>query len=322
MPDNHHFYQGFMSALRAIIPKRSLLANTITDLLAIDKDAVYRRLRGDVNFSFAEMAILAKKLGISLDSLVGIESELNKPAQIVLTNSVNPTEVDYRLFNDYINLLKFIKDEPDTLLLESSNAVPLSIYFDYENLTRLYMFAWNLASNFAYALPYHEIIIPERMRVIQKNYSYYSRHIKTTQYVWDRMIFQRMVDNLKFSFNLNVLQEEDIRQIKNELMEMLDDLEKLAGTGKFEDTGNKVSIYISDLLIETNHNCIKSNTMYLTQHKTFLLNAISSLDEVVFNEVSHWIQSLQRKSMLISFSGEKIRADYFTAQRKIINTLI
>ena len=321
MPDNQHFYQEFMSALKAIIPKRALLANTITDLLAIDKDAVYRRLRGDVNFSFTEMAILAKKLGISLDSLVGIESELNKPAQVVLTNSVNPSEVDYLLFNDYINLLKFIKDEPDTRLLESSNAVPLSIYFDYDNLTRLYMFAWNLASNFGTAVPFHEIVIPERMRVIQKNYSYYSRHIKSTQYLWDRMIFKRMVDNIKFSVNINVIREEDIRLIKKELMEMLDDLEKLAGTGKFEDTGNKVSIYISDLLIETNHNCIKSKTMHLTQHKTFLLNAISSLDEDVFNEVSHWILSLQRKSTLISVSGEKIRTDYFTAQRKIIDSL-
>ena len=321
MTDNYHFYQEFMSALKAIIPKSAMLAHTVTNLLAIDKDAVYRRLRGDVNFSFTEMAILAKKLGISLDRIVGIESELNKPAQVVLTKSINPTEVDYRLFNDYINLLKFIKDEPDTWLLESNNAVPLSIFFDYENITRLNMFAWNVASKFGAVMPFNEIIIPERMRAIQKDYSYYSRHIKTTQFLWDRMIFQRLVDNIKFGFNINILLREDILNIKKELMEMLDYLEKLAGTGKFEDTGNKASIYISDLLIETNHNCIKSNTMHMTQHKTFLLNAIYSLDEDVFNEVNHWILSLQRKSTLISVSGEKLRTDYFNTQRKIINTL-
>ena len=321
MSDNQYFYHEFMSALKEIIPKKAMLSNTIADLLALDKDAVYRRLRGDVNFSFAEMAILSKKLGISLDRLIGIESKLNKPAQIVLTKSINPSELDYRLFNDYINLLKFIKDEPDTQLLESSNAVPLSIYFDYENLTRLYMFAWNLASSFGNALPFHEIIIPERMRLIQKNYSYYSRHIKSTQFLWDRMIFQRMTDNIKFSINLNVIRDEDLSKIKDDLLAMLENLEKLAGTGRFEDTGNKVSIYISDLLIETNHSCIKSKNLHLTQHKTFLLNAISSMDEDVFKEVSHWIFALQRKSTLISVSGEKMRTDYFNTQRKIINSL-
>ena len=66
MSEKHSFYQGFINVLQQKIPQKASLVNTIADLPVIDKDAVYRRLRGEVNFSFIEMASIAIKLGMSL----------------------------------------------------------------------------------------------------------------------------------------------------------------------------------------------------------------------------------------------------------------
>ena len=321
MAESHYYYQAFMSAIQRKIQHRATLVNTITDILAIDKDAVYRRLRGEVHFSFIEMALIAKNLGVSIDSIVGIESEQSKPTIINITRHLNPTPLDYRMFNDYIDFLKYIKDEPETILLSSGNMPPHYLFYDYEYITRLFTLCWCHSSNFGRSIPYHEIILPEQMKVLQKNCCLYTRHIKSTNYVWDRSIFQRIVDNIKFFARIRLIKGEDIYLIKNDLIMLINHIEKLAVTGKHEDTGNQVSIYISDIYIETNYSSIKTQNMTLGQFNTFLLCAISAFDEAVYTEISSWILTRQRMSTLISVSGEKFRAEYFDKQREIILTL-
>ena len=38
------------------MPHKATLTNALVDLLCIEREAVYRRMRGDVAFSFAEIA--------------------------------------------------------------------------------------------------------------------------------------------------------------------------------------------------------------------------------------------------------------------------
>jgi hypothetical protein len=225
------------------------------------------------------------------------------------------------MFNNFINILKFIKDDPDTKLFESGNIFPYFLFYDYEYFTRFYLFCWNQASSLGAALPFHEIIIPEQMRILQKNSCLYARHIKYTQYVWDCTIFQHLIENIKFFEGVRLIKPEDVLSLKNELMEFVNNIEHLAVIGKHEETGNEVSIYISDLNVLTNYSCIESKNINLSLFRNFLLMSIATLDKDVFNEVSYWIHSVQRMSTLISVSGEKFRAEFFDKQREIINSL-
>ena len=321
MTDGYLFYQEFVSAIRHKIPHKATLVNTITDLLGIDKDAVYRRLRCEVNFSFTEMAIIARSMGISLDTIAGIENLQSKPVKLNFSRQVNPTEMDYEMFEGHVALLKSIKDEPDTKIMEAGLILSHYLYHDYEYITRFLMFRWNYSSGFGNAVPYHEIRIPERLRMLQKETCRYARHIKSTQYMLDSMIFQRLVVNINYLAKVRLLKEEDVALIKNDLTMFIDQLENMAIKGKHEETGNEVSIFISDINFDTNYSCLKSSKMNLTILRAFILNAIVSMDNDVFNETCAWIHSLQRMSTLISVSGEKLRAMFFDAQRKIVQTL-
>lgn len=64
-------YDNLLNAVREKIPQRTVLVNTLVDLLCIEKEAVYRRLRGEVAFTFAEIVTIANEFGISLDNLIG-----------------------------------------------------------------------------------------------------------------------------------------------------------------------------------------------------------------------------------------------------------
>lgn len=63
-------HDKFIEELHKRNSKRAELINQVSDILKLEKESVYRRMAGKVNFSIREMGILAKILNISLDSLL------------------------------------------------------------------------------------------------------------------------------------------------------------------------------------------------------------------------------------------------------------
>ena len=316
------YYQEFMSVIREKVPHKATLANAITDLLDIDKDAVYRRLRGDVYFSFTEMALIARSLGVSLDKIAGIENVQSRPAQMNLSNQVSPTSIDYEMFNGHVDLLKAIKDEPDTQIMEASNIIPHYLYQDYEHLTRYHIFRWNHAGFHGDVLTFDEIKIPEKLRILQKQTCQYARHISSTTYVWDNMLFQRLAANVNYFAKVRLIKEDDVALIKKDLTMFLENLKNIANKGKHDETGKQISIFISDVASDSNYSCLKTRNINLTLLRAFVLNATVTFDTEVFNMAMAWINSMQRKSTLISVSGEIMRAMYFDKQQEIVNSIL
>ena len=322
MPERPSFVKDFLSAIQEKIPFKAMMTNTLADILTIDKDSVYRRIRGEVRFSFSEIAAIAKNLGISLDAIAGIETVTNKPAQIALTKHVALSDPYYKVFKKHLFFLKSIKDEPNTKLMGAEITLPGSIFYDFNVITRLYMFFWHETS-FAKreSIPFEQIVIPEHIRALQKQCCTYARHIKSTHIIWDQMVFSRIVTNVKFFYKVRLIKEHDIALIKRDLLALLNYVEKLAIKGKFEDTGNEVFFYLSDLIFMQNSCCIECKDVTFSQFSVFSLNAITAWDQDVFNETNAWIRSLKRMSTLITGSGEKIRTEFFDAQRVIIDSL-
>lgn len=64
-----------IQAMESKIPDGTRLANVLIDILFIGKEAVYRRLRGEVPFTLNEAAIIAQELGISLDNTIGTKKQ-------------------------------------------------------------------------------------------------------------------------------------------------------------------------------------------------------------------------------------------------------
>lgn len=85
-------HEKLVGAIREKIPHKATLTNTLADLLCMEREAVYRRMRGDVSFSFSEVAAISNKLGISLDNLMGAHSVKSRPYQLSLVEYIDPME--------------------------------------------------------------------------------------------------------------------------------------------------------------------------------------------------------------------------------------
>ena len=67
----NYIVKELINEMKERIPQGQNLANYLTDTLYMGKEAVYRRLRGEVAFTFDEIAVISHNLGISIDQIIG-----------------------------------------------------------------------------------------------------------------------------------------------------------------------------------------------------------------------------------------------------------
>lgn len=104
-------YDNLLNAIKEEFPQKTNLVNALVDLLCIEKETVYRRLRGEVAFTFAEIVTIANAFGISLDNLVGTVTAKSRPFQLKLVDFVNPMETDYDMLDQYIDILGLARED-------------------------------------------------------------------------------------------------------------------------------------------------------------------------------------------------------------------
>lgn len=84
--------KGLIEAIREKLPSNSNMANALMDILFIGREAIYRRLRGEVPFTLTEAAIISRKLGLSLDNMVGTSFKENAVFDMNVVHHKNPFE--------------------------------------------------------------------------------------------------------------------------------------------------------------------------------------------------------------------------------------
>lgn len=315
-------HEKLVGAIREKIPHKATLTNTLADLLCMEREAVYRRMRGDVAFSFSEVAAISNKLGISLDNLIGTHSEKSRPYQLSLVEYIDPIEDDYKMWSMYNERLREAREDPASCDVECMNVLPAIFLLDYKSISRFYLFKWyNQYGHSENTVHYRHIELEDKLQAIQRVTANESRHIKKTIYIWDPLIFQYIVNDIQYYSSVRLIDPEDVLLLKEDLLRFLDKMEVLAGRGEYPDTGNAIQFYISNINFDTSYSYLEAKNLHISIIRAFILNSVISLDEKAYEIFRNCMQSLLKSSTMISVSGEKQRILFFERQRRIINSL-
>ncbi|MCD8261791.1 MAG: hypothetical protein LUD15_10115 [Bacteroides sp.] len=314
-------YEIFIEVLKEKIPEKGELTRRLMEVLHIEKEAVYRRLRGDVPFTFSEIVKLSERLEISLDNLIGTVRLQEAPFQLKLLDYNHFTEEDEKILEHYMYILAQAKDDPYSELGATTNDLLRPFYIGYETIYRFYLMKWSYQyGNSHYIKRYREIYPPDRLTRINETYLNRIKEIASTYFIWDELTFQYLVNDVKYFRDINLITEEEIKYLQKDLFRLLDDTERLAADGKYE-TGNKVAFYVSSINFEANFTYLSIQDCHLTMVKAFVLSDLASIEEQTYQRVKLFLQSLKRTSTLISESGEMQRILYFNKQREILSRI-
>jgi len=315
---NNTWYDIFMEMLYKKYPKKNQLAEALTDLLCIEREAVYRRLRQDVIFPFTEIVKIATAWNISLDETIGTKVLFRMQP----INYLNPSEEDMAFVHDRVRALKQLKTHSNSEYFYVLNNTGRWLSAGFKYLYKFNIFKWAYQyGNETTNIPYSQIFIPEKLHKEIDAYYKYVKYVSNTSYILDNMIFEYMVQEIKFFHSIFLITDKDKELIKQDLYALLDYLLEIANTGCFPETKNKVHIYISLLNINTNYS-------YFFDGKTEMcrIHSFRMFDSITYNhdfieKFKVWIQRNKKISIKISEADEKSRIEFFMKQRQLVDSL-
>lgn len=312
---------NLIEVMKEKIPDGINLANTLMDILYIGKEAVYRRLRGEVPFTLNEASIISKKMGVSLDQIVGISYTNNAMFDLNLLQSSDPIKTYCTILCHYLDLFEGLRNDPTSELSTASNMIPQTFYLKYDCLSKFRLFKWMYQNEKVNCVKYFsDLVLSDELKQAQKNFVEATQYIQTTNYIWDSMMFFHLVNDIKYFASVHLITDEEVIKLQDELLRLLDDLEGIATKGKFE-TGKDVHIYISNINFEATYSFVENSNMQLSLIRIFSINSITSRDKEMCKNMKEWVQSLRKFSTMISESGEMQRIQFFKKQREIVENM-
>lgn len=319
------FNDNLIEAIRERIPKKGDQLLFLMSTLSMGKETAYRRLRGDIPFTFAEACCIAQQLRISLDKIAKV-NKLDKPTfELEISPSDVNDYVKYKL-NQYEESYSFFESAPNLIIESVCNVVPYSFLFEYENLFHLYSFRLlyqaGLRGN---TIRFSDRRLTDELQEKRMKLIALSNHLPENTVIFDRNIFTSFIKHIQYFYSIGLISEEEKEVLKEELTQLIDDFENMAIIGRSR-SGNenaaKSWFYLSNIDFDCNYSYVKGDNFERAyMDGIYLMDTISSSDPHICKLHKGWIESLKKYSTLISVSGEMERRSFFEKQRQVVREI-
>ncbi len=306
------------------IGKRSL-ATELSDLLGVNADAAYRRMRGETALTFDEIQKICLHFNISFDSIINYRGKL-VPFQF---NAMFGPE--FSILNYLRNIegeVKSLASNEDTRIVMTAMDLPYFRQFGFSYLSRFKLFFWQRSVLNLPDYRHKKFDAEERIddyevitESIYKNY-----HNVDSIEIWAPETLDSTIKQIQYFAESGLFANDETGiKICNDIDRLLDKLESEAERGKKilstpEGTfSSPFKMYQSDIYMS--NNCIQGhlNGKVYTYVSFNSFNSLMSFTPNFSEECNRWIEQIRLKSILLSEVSEKLRYQFFKSLRVKVN---
>ena len=314
------WYDNFIDALLAKYPKKNQLTQALTELLNIEREAVYRRLRKDVAFPADEIVTIASTWNISLDAVVGIDAG-QVSFQMRQVNYLDPSEEEANFLRYIIQSINFVKQFPNTEFMDVCNKLPRQLLAGFEHLNQFYLFKWRYEYGVDEVLPYSQLVISEEKAQLTATYYRTIKDVPTSSFIWDQRIFEHLVRDIQYFHSIYLITDEEKELIRKDLYRLLSYMQEVANKGYYPETQNRVNLYVSQLNIDTNYSYSFTPDVNVCFIHAFEKHEIYTFNSEMVTNFRAWMQLKKRTAIQISEVDEKSRVEFFMRQNQLVDSL-
>lgn len=316
------FNEALIRAVCEHAPERVNPAQLLSERLNLGREAAYRRLRGEVPFSFGEAARLASVLDFSLDELAASEHAGNVLFRLKFIDFHSPITLYNELLERDIRFFHNMTSDSSAMLAMAGNVIPTEMYLQFEEMAkfRLYKWLYQHDATGPGVRTFEDLKLPEGLLSNFKEYVRSAQSLATTHFVFDNSGIKHWIHALRAFRAMHLLSQESLERIRGEMYAILEYLERIAAAGEYPN-GNKVFLYLSDIDLEATYSYVEASKFRFAGIGIFSLNALRTSDDKMFDYVKQWIRTQSRFATLISRSVERNRLLFFKRQRDFLSEL-
>lgn len=301
------------------------IVDTISELLNISNDAVYRRLRCEKRLDFDELIKISNFYGISIDSLSGFKDNS-------LIFNYMPLDIsDLNNYNIYVfglaENISNISKSAEKEIIFSAIDIPVFHFLPFKELIFFKVFSWSNSINafqgnfsqFCKKLEYSKLLKAYEQLAVD----YCS--IPSIE-IWTEHTIDGILNLINYYYESGCfLTKDDALLLCSQLLKMFDQLNKWSERGYKDehspDTSN-FKLYLSDIELENNFIVMKSNKNVSCAIKLYTINSMTTTNSSFCQETLKWINNAKRKSTLISGASQKESFKFFNLMNQKIRYLI
>ncbi|HWB26286.1 MAG TPA: helix-turn-helix domain-containing protein [Chitinophagaceae bacterium] len=317
--EGNELQQAFFNYVKSKIPSHFSLVDEVADILNISTDSAYRRIRGEKIISLEEISKLAVHFKISLDQVLNL-----KVTDFVVFSGkyVRPETFDFDKFlRQLLTDLTFLNSFKNRELIYFCKDMVVFYFFAYPELAAFKNFAWMKTllqfpsfahKQFDYNV-FEKSLIDLGSKVIRQYIDIPSTEIMNVSNIHTTLYQIEYYKTARLFRS-----EQDLQIIYKQLHDVVDHLQAQAETGqKFMPGGQANSqsaafnLYVNDFVVGDNSNLaiIEGTKMSYIVHNH--VNYLSTTDETHTAYHYNFLKNVMEKSILLSKSGERLRAGFF-----------
>jgi hypothetical protein len=303
------------------VPENIKPIEYLIDTLSIGKESAYRRMRGEIPFTFDEIAVLSLKLGFSVDEIIGKNVEERFFFDLQVNRSSRSEESFMAMLEEYCKFIDFISNPETADVLVAVNRLSLFLLIEYDSLFKLYYYNWvHQTHNFSLSNLYSDTVIPYEIMELRKKFINKKKSISNINFILDRDIFLNVTREIQYYYNRKLISDEEVTTLKKDLINLLKNVEQLMQRG-VSPSGSSYNFYLSLLGVETNTNCATYGDNIASLYWLYPINALVIFNQEICYMQKKWLEALKKFSVLITLSNEILQAEYIAKQEKYIEDI-
>lgn len=303
--------------IREMLPPGRSLVDTVAEVLCVSQDSAYRRIRGETLLVLEEARILCQQFNFSLDQLLQVSSH-----SVVFENiKLESSAYDFKAYlTSILQKIKELNAAEEKSIYYVTSDLPFFHQFCSPALFAFRYFFWmkTMFVHPAFAQQKFSLycLTPEIEALGKEILSLYNK-IPSVE-IWNLESINGLLAQISYTYETGLMTREEMQEVHNGIHQMLEHVQKQAEYGRkfFRDENpltkkenfklfyNRVGL--GDNSIMTLHDGAK--TLFLNYDA---LNYMLTRDETFCNEVYGKIQTIMRRSTLISSVSEKQRNIFF-----------
>jgi len=319
--DSITWCNDFIEILYKKFPKKKQLTTALVELLELEREAVYRRLRNDVFFSAHEIVKIASTWGISLDEITHINSE-QFSFQMRPINYLDPSADEIIFLKSVIKSINALKNFPTTEFMDICNKLPRQLAAGYPYINKFLLFKWMYQyGSEIETIPFSKIQISEEKLKLTEEYNKAIKNVPNNNFILDNRIFEFFANDIRYFSSIYLITNKEKELIKKDLIALLAYMQEIANKGHYPETNCKVNLFISQLNVDTNYSYTLSHEANICFVHVFEKLEIYTFDSEMITNFINWMQMKKRTSIQISEVDERSRVEFFSKQRALIEKL-
>mgnify|MGYP003623228511 CR=1 FL=1 len=276
-------------------------------------------------FSFEEICIIAPKMEISIDRLVGLSNNKRAFFDQKMYQSSEPADIFRDVMRSNTEIIRKVREAGKNAEgIFVLNRIPLGFSLAYETLTKFFYYKWTYhIQKGGLETDFDDFVMPEETKKICDEYNDETEHLSGNMtMIIDENIFLYMIREINYFYRRRLLERRHVLLMQQELEMLANELELLArrGTNRFSDA--KVMIYLSEIDLEPSHFYTDCNGVLSVHYWTALSEPSISYDEELCRRHREWIESQKRYTILITQCNELQQIAFFNKQKKYLQEMV